>query len=134
MSDEFKVFGPPHMRMVELPLREVRVDPTLLCRRHSEEEIDAACALFKDTPMLHPPVVARWENEWLLAAGLKRFLVWQREGVEVGLFRWIDVQSRADILLTSLSENVRRGVRQVADDDAPPWWSGEGFEKNEGEQ
>ncbi|MCC6873705.1 MAG: hypothetical protein IT378_05280 [Sandaracinaceae bacterium] len=104
-----KTFGPPHMRMVELPLSEVVVDPGFNCREpHTEEELAQACDLFEVQPMLHPPTVVQIGERWILIAGFLRFAVWQRKGVEQGLFRWIEEQDAQALVLTNLSENMAR--------------------------
>ena len=113
---EPRVFGPPHMRMVELPVSAVVADPAFNCRPpYTAEEIAEACSAFEQAPMLHPPAVACVDGQWQLIAGFLRFSVWQRQGVELGLFRWVEVNDARELRLTNLAENLmRRDMRAPA--------------------
>jgi hypothetical protein len=108
-KSDFKVFGPEHMRMIELPLSEVMVDPAFNCRGvYSVEEITQACEAFEHEPMLHPPTVARVGEQWMLIAGFLRFAVWQVKRVDVGVFRWIEADDARKLALTNVAENMLR--------------------------
>lgn len=107
-----RAYGPPHMRMIELPIAAVVVDPGFNCRAYTAEEIAEACDQFESQPMLHAPTVARVGGEWRLVAGFRRFAVWQVKGVADGVFRWIDATDARELLITNLVENIgRRDLR-----------------------
>lgn len=104
-----KTFGPPHMRMVELPLSAVVVDPSFNCREpYTAEEIGKACVAFETQPMLHAPAVARVEGQWMLVSGFLRMAVWLTKELEVGVFRWIESDDLAVLARANLAENVAR--------------------------
>lgn len=104
-----RVFGPAHMRMIELPLSVVTVDPAFNCRApYTDAEVAEACAAFEKLPMLHPPAIARVGEGWLLIAGFLRFAVWQVKGIEVGVFRWVEADDMRELALTNLAENLMR--------------------------
>lgn len=103
-----RAYGPPHMRMIELPMAAVVVDPAFNCRRHTPERIERACARFEAQPMLHAPTVTRLEGEWRLVAGFLRFAVWQVKNVPSGVFRWIEATSMQALRITNLLENLDR--------------------------
>lgn len=107
-----RAYGPPHMRMIELPITAVVVDPAFNCRAYTAAEIAEACEQFETQPMLHAPTVARVDGEWRLVAGFRRFAVWQVKGVAEGVFRWIDATDARELLVANLVENlVRRDLR-----------------------
>lgn len=107
-----RAYGPPHMRMIELPVAAVVVDPALNCRQYTPDDIKEACEQFEAQPMLHAPTVARVEGEWRLVAGFRRFAVWQVKGIEQGVFRWIDAPDAIALLVANLVENIgRRDLR-----------------------
>jgi hypothetical protein len=109
MSIEPKVFGPAHMRMIELPISEIFVDQSFNCRgAYSAEEIAEASAAFEKQPMLHPPAIARMNDQWQLIAGFLRFAVWEVQRIEVGVFRWVESDDVRELSLTNMAENLLR--------------------------
>lgn len=104
-----RIFGPEHMRVIELPVEAVIVDPTFNCRRaYTTEQIEQACDVFEAQPMLHTPTVARVEGEWRLVAGFLRFAVWRAKGVATGLFRLVEAGDLHELAVLNMVENLQR--------------------------
>ncbi len=105
---EIEVFGGEGMKMVQLPLDAVVVRVGSSARAEpTEDEVEQLASHFAEHPMLHVPVVAKREEQWVLVAGYLRFLAWNRLEHPVGVFRWIE-GTDTELMLLSLAENVVR--------------------------